>query len=130
MASSEIVIRARKFIANPLLARRQFVLDVYHPQTSSVSRVQLKKLIAQKFGCPENHVITFGMKTKFGGGKSSGFGLIYESLDLLKKYESKMRLVRNGYIQPQTKKGRRLKKEEKNKRKKIFGVKKEKKKKR
>ena len=125
MASSEIVIRARKFIANPLLARRQFVLDVYHPQASSVSKKDLRKLIAKKFGCPEQQVITFGLKTKFGGGKSSGFGLIYDSVDELMKYESKVRLIRNGYTQPQTKKGRRLKKEEKNKRKKIFGVKKE-----
>ena len=129
MASSEIVIRARKFIANPLLARRQFVLDVYHPQTASVSRVQLKKLVAQKFGCSEQTVITFGFKTKFGGGKSSGFGLIYDSVDQLMKFESKVRLVRNGYTQPKVKKGRRLKKEEKNKGKKLFGTKKDKKKK-
>ena len=128
MTSSEIVIRARKFIANPLLARKQFVLDVYHSQSASVSKTQLKKLISQKFGCPEQNVVTFGFKTKFGGGKSSGFGLIYDSSDELMKYESKVRLIRNGYIQPATKKGRRLKKEEKNKRKKIFGVKKEKKK--
>ena len=128
MTSSEIVIRARKFLANPLLARKQFVLDVYHPGKASVSRVQLRKLVSQKFGCPEQNVITFGFKTKFGGGKSSGFGLIYDSSDELMKYESKVRLVRNGLVQPVTKKGRRLKKEEKNKRKKIFGVKKEKKK--
>ena len=127
MASSEIVIRARKFLANPLLARRQFVLDVYHPQAASVSRVDMRKLIAKKFGCSEQHVITFGFRTKFGGGKSSGFGLIYESMDALKKFESKVRLVRNGLTQKKVKKGRRLKKEEKNKRKKIFGVKKEKK---
>ena len=127
MASTEIVIRARKFVANPLLARRQFVLDVYHPQAASVSRVNLRKLIAQKFGCSEQNVVVFGMKTKFGGGKSSGFGLIYDSVDQLMKYESKVRLVRNGLTQKKTKKGRRLKKEEKNKRKKIFGVKKEKK---
>ncbi|MEL6702618.1 MAG: hypothetical protein AAFO58_13210 [Pseudomonadota bacterium] len=127
MASTEIVIRARKFIANPLLARRQFVLDIYHPQSASVSRVQLRKLVAAKFGCPEQQVVTFGLKTKFGGGKSSGFGLIYDSVDQLMKYESKVRLVRNGLAEPVKKKGRRLKKEEKNKRKKIFGVKKEKK---
>ena len=125
MASSEIVIRARKFLQNPLLARKQFVLDVYHPNSASVSRAALKKLIAAKFGCPEQNVITFGFKTKFGGGKSSGFGLIYESIDALKKYESKVRLVRNGLITKAKKKGRRLKKEEKNKGKKFFGVKKE-----
>lgn len=31
---------------------------------------------------------------QFGGGKSTGFGLIYESVDAAKKFEPKYRLVR------------------------------------
>ena len=124
MASVDTVIRARKFLHNPLLARKQFVLDVYHPNAANVKGVHLKKLVANKFNCPSENVITFGFKTKFGGGKSSGFGLIYESMDALKKYESKVRLIRNGLLEKPKKKGRRLKKEDKNKNKKLFGVKK------
>ena len=36
----------------------------------------------------------FGFKTAFGGGKSTGFALIYDSLDEAKKFEPKYRLVR------------------------------------
>lgn len=36
----------------------------------------------------------FGFKTCFGGGKSTGFGLIYDSLDQAKKFEPKYRLAR------------------------------------
>lgn len=36
-----------------------------------------------------NQIIVFGFKTAFGGGKSTGFGLIYNSLDALKQFEPK-----------------------------------------
>ena len=39
-------------------------------------------------------VFTFGFKTQFGGGKSTGFALVYDSLDYAKKIEPKYRLVR------------------------------------
>lgn len=32
--------------------------------------------------------------TQFGGGKSTGFGLIYDTLDSAKKFEPKYRLIR------------------------------------
>lgn len=39
-------------------------------------------------------VFVFGFKTQFGGGKSTGFGLIYDNLAAAKKFEPKHRLVR------------------------------------
>ena len=33
---------------------------------------------------------------QFGGGKSTGFGLIYESLDAVKKFEPKHRRAKVG----------------------------------
>ena len=36
----------------------------------------------------------FGFRTDFGGGKSTGFALIYDSLEDAKKYEPKYRLAR------------------------------------
>lgn len=41
-------------------------------------------------------VVVFGFKTAFGGGKSTGFGLVYDNLEALKKFEPKHRLVRLG----------------------------------
>lgn len=40
----------------------------------------------------------FGFKTCFGGGKSTGFGLIYDSLDQAKKFEPKYRLARVSIV--------------------------------
>ena len=41
-----------------------------------------------------NCVFVFGLKTQFGGGKSTGFGLIYDNVQVAKQFEPKYRLVR------------------------------------
>lgn len=41
-----------------------------------------------------NRVILFGFRTAFGGGKSTGFALIYDTIEDAKKYEPKYRLAR------------------------------------
>ena len=67
-------------------------------------------------------VVLFGFRTAFGGGKSTGFGLIYDNMEALSKFEPKYRLVRAGlYERPQVG-GMKQKKEAKNKGKKIRGT--------
>jgi small subunit ribosomal protein S24e len=41
-------------------------------------------------------IFVFGFRTHFGGGKTTGFGMIYDSLDYAKKNEPKHRLARHG----------------------------------
>jgi hypothetical protein len=45
------------------------------------------------YSAPKDQVIVFGFRTQFGGGKSTGFALIYDSKDAL-KFEPRYRLVR------------------------------------
>jgi small subunit ribosomal protein S24e len=70
-----------------------------------------------------NCTFVFGLKTQFGGGKSTGFGLIYDNVDAAKKFEPKYRLIRNG-LATAISKSRKQRKERKNRVKKIRGVKK------
>lgn len=42
----------------------------------------------------QNTLFVFKFRTRLGGGKSTGFRLIYDSLDNVKKYEPKYRLIR------------------------------------
>jgi small subunit ribosomal protein S24e len=42
----------------------------------------------------EEVISVFGLKTVFGGGRTSGFVLIYDSLDARKKYDGKKMLKR------------------------------------
>ena len=50
-------------------------------------------------GSDTNLISLFGFRSKFGGGKSTGFCLIYDSADSAKKYEPKYRLIRNGFVE-------------------------------
>ena len=62
--------------------------------------------------------------SQFGGGKSTGFGLIYDSIDSAKKFEPKYRLIRNGLAEAPANKSRKQIKERKNRTKKLRGKKK------
>lgn len=73
-----------------------------------------------------NCIFVFGMRTQFGGGKSSGFGLIYDNVDFAKKTEPKYRLVRSE-LATKVSKSRKQIKERKNRTKKLRGSKKNKK---
>lgn len=51
----------------------------------------------------------FGFRTRFRGGKTTGFGLIYDSFDHAKKNEPKHRLARHGlYDQKKKKKVKKI----------------------
>jgi ribosomal protein S24E len=45
-----------------------------------------------------NCIFVFKFRTHFGGGKSSGFGLIYDNLESAKKFEPKYRLIRVRFV--------------------------------
>lgn len=65
--------------------------------------------------------VLFGFRTKFGGGKSTGFCLIYDNEESMQKFEPKHRLVRNGMAEKKET-SRKAIKEAKNKGKKIRGT--------
>jgi small subunit ribosomal protein S24e len=92
--SAPITLRTRKFITNRLLARRQFVIDVLHPSRPNVSKADLSEKLAALYKTDKNRVVTFGFRTQFGGGRSTGFALIYDDEASQKKFEPKYRLVR------------------------------------
>eukprot|EP00898_Chlorokybus_atmophyticus_P000375 jgi/Chlat1/1338/Chrsp119S01772 len=119
-------IRTRKFMTNRLLQRRQFVIDVLHPGRPNVSKAELKEKLQKIYEVRDlQQVSIFGFRTQFGGGKSTGFGLIYDSVESCKKFEPKYRLVRNG-LATRVEKSRKQIKERKNRARKIRGVKKNK----
>lgn len=58
-------------------------------------KVELKEKLARMYEAKDpNAIFVFKFRTHFGGGKSSGFGLIYDSVENAKKYEPKYRLIR------------------------------------
>ena len=65
-----------------------------HPELSNVSKTDIKSKLAQTLKTKDENISIFGLKTKFGGGRSTGFALIYDSLDARKKFDSKKMLRR------------------------------------
>ena len=65
-----------------------------HPDMPNVPKVEIRKKLATANKVKEDCVVVFGLKTKYGGGKSTGFALIYDSMDNRKKYDSRKNLLR------------------------------------
>ena len=114
-------VRTRKFLTNRLFNRRQMVVDVIHPGLPNVSHADLRKKLAEMYKATEDVVFCYGFRTQFGGGKSTGFALIYDNLESAKQYEPRYRLVRNKLADAKTG-SRKQKKERKNRLKKYRGV--------
>jgi len=111
-------------MANPLLFRRQMIVDVLHHGQKTPSKVELKEKLAKMYKVEDPQTIfLFGLKTIFGGGRTTGFGLIYETLAYAKKYEPRYRKVRQG-LMTFAPVARKQRKERKNRAKKVRGTKK------
>ena len=70
------------------------MIEMIHPEMANVPKKSIKAKLATMFKSKEESIALFGLKTKFGGGRSTGFALIYDSTDGRKKYDSKMNLKR------------------------------------
>lgn len=92
--TSKFVLYYRKFLKNPLLGRKQCVVELIHPESGSVSRAQVKEKLASMLKSKPECITVMGLKTKYGGGRSTGMALIYDSADLKKKYDSKKWLIK------------------------------------
>ena len=122
MSDGKFQLVTRKFMTNRLLNRKQFILDVNHPGRANVSKSDITAALATKYKVTDPKTIfVFGFRTKFGGGSSTGFGLIYDNVGQAQKFEPKYRLVRAGLLEKKHM-PRKQRKERKNKGKKVFGT--------
>merc|ERR1712087_123375 len=126
MTESSVTIRTKKFITNRLLQRKQFVCEMIRPGLAGVSKSDVKDKLAKMYKVADpSCILLYGFKVAFGGGRSTGFGMIYDSLTAAKKFEPKYRLTRFGMGKAKTQ-ARKQRKERKNRMKKVRGVKKSK----
>ena len=119
---SPVVIRTKKFLRNPLLGRRQFVLDIIHPGRANVPKAELQEKLAEMYKVADTNLIqVFGSKTQFGGGKTTAFCLVYDNVEVEKKFEPKYRLARVGLAKAREGSRKQIK-EKKNRDLKVWGV--------
>ncbi|MCJ1291636.1 hypothetical protein MMC34_003181 [Xylographa carneopallida] len=117
-----VTLRTRKFIRNALLGRKQMVVDVLHPNRANVSKDELRSKLAELYKTSKDQVSVFGFRTQYGGGKSTGFALLYDSVDAMKKFEPHYRLVRIGVANKIEKPSRQQRKQRKNRAKTLRGT--------
>jgi len=97
------------------------VVDVLHPNKASVSKSDIGEKLAKMYKSTPDVIMCFGFRTHFGGGRSTGFALIYDSMDYMKKFEPKYRLQRKK-LYKRERLGRKQRKERKNRMKKVRGT--------
>ncbi|KAH3861587.1 40S ribosomal protein S24-like [Dreissena polymorpha] len=124
MSEGTATIRTRKFMTNRLLCRKQMVVDVLHPGKATLQKTEIREKLARMYKTTPDLIFCFGFRTQFGGGKSTGFALVYDTLDYAKKFEPKFRLARQGLYEKPVRPGRKQRKEKKNRVKKVRGTKK------
>ncbi|ORY69100.1 ribosomal protein L23/L15e core domain-containing protein [Pseudomassariella vexata] len=124
MADSDapVTLRTRKFIRNPLLGRKQMVVDILHPSRPNISKDQLRDKLASMYKAQKDQISVFGLRTAFGGGKTTGFALVYDSPEAMKKFEPQYRLVRVGLATKVERASRQQRKQRKNRQKTLRGT--------
>ncbi|XP_033644096.1 40S ribosomal protein S24-like [Asterias rubens] len=121
MGDSAVTVRTRKFMTNRLLQRKQMIVDILHPGKATVPKTEVRDQLAKMYKTTSDVIFCFGFRTQFGGGKTSGFGLVYDTLDFAKKFEPKHRLARHGLYE-RKRPSRKQRKERKNRQKKVRGT--------
>ncbi|XP_039724077.1 40S ribosomal protein S24-like [Pteropus medius] len=108
-------------MTNRLLQRKQMVIDVLHPGTATVPETEIQEKLAEMYKTTPDIISVSGFRTHFAGGETTGFGIIYDSLDHAKNNESRHRRVGHGlYEKKQT--SRKQRKKCKNTVKKVGGA--------
>ncbi|XP_033108377.1 40S ribosomal protein S24-like [Anneissia japonica] len=125
MGDNAVTVRTRKFMTNRLLSRKQMIVDVIHPGKATVPKTEIREKLASMYKTTPDVVFCFGYRTQFGGGRTTGFALVYDTLDSAKKIEPKYRLQRHGLYEKK-RPTRKQRKERKNRMKKVRGTKKNK----
>ncbi|VCW79509.1 unnamed protein product [Gulo gulo] len=92
--NTTISISTRKFITDRL-QRKQMVTDVFLYGKATAPKTEVQEKLSKIHKTTLDVFFVFGFRTHFGGGKTTGFGLIYDSLDYAKKNEPKHRLARH-----------------------------------
>lgn len=99
---------------------------MYHPKAATVTRSEVVSILSTKFKADEKTIFVFGFKTQFGGGKTTGFACIYDSLEDAFDVEPSYRLRRSNPALAKKTTSRKSVREAKNKRKKLFATAKDK----
>ncbi|XP_019566672.2 small ribosomal subunit protein eS24 [Rhinolophus sinicus] len=119
--NNTVTLRTRESMTTRRLQRKQMVIDVLHPGKATVPKTEIWEKLAKMYKTTPEVIFVFGFRTHFSGGETTGFGVIYDSLDYTKKNEPKHKLARHGLYEKK-KTSRKQRKERKHRMKKVRGT--------
>ena len=119
---AKVTLFCKHMVDNPLLERKQMLIEIIHTDKQNVSKTMIKEKLASMFKCDVGVINVFGLKFKFGGGRSTGFALIYNSMDARKANDQKKSLRRDDLIAKTKTVGRKQGKEIKSRMKRVRGT--------
>ncbi|GJC98832.1 40S ribosomal protein S24 [Colletotrichum higginsianum] len=96
--------------------------DILHPGRANISKDELREKLGSLYKATKDQINVFGLRTQFGGGKTTGFALVYDSPEAMKKFEPHYRLVRVGFANKIEKASRQQRKQRKNRQKTLRGT--------
>lgn len=109
--AGDITIFTKRQVNNPLLCRKQMAIEIIHTSKVNVSKTQIREKLAKMFKTDVQCIAVFGLKFKFGGGRSVGFAFVYDSVDARKKNDQKCLLKRDSLFDKKKAHGRKQLKE-------------------
>lgn len=71
------------------------ITNILHPGKVTVSKTEIWEILAKMYKTMPNVFFVFGFEIHFGG-RTTGFGMIYDSLGYAKRNEPKNRFARHG----------------------------------
>ena len=126
--NNTVTIRTRKFMSNRLLQGKGMVIDVLHPEKTTVPKIEnvgdwpkhTRPHQMSSLCLNSEPILVVARRWCWGRllRVSLGFGMIYDSLDYVKKNESKQSIERHGPYEKK-KTSRKQQKELKNTMKKV-----------
>lgn len=110
---------------NPLLDRMELSLSIYHPSTGTPDKKVVAKMLSEQLNTPTDNIVVKDCYTRFGTHIATALVKVYNNKSSLEKIEHKFilnRILKEKEGKEVTRLPRKLRKEEKNKKKKIRGT--------
>lgn len=70
--------------------------DILHPGRAGISKDELADKLGGMYKAQKEQISVFGLRSQYGGGKTTGFALVYDSPEAMQKFEPRYRLIRVG----------------------------------
>jgi small subunit ribosomal protein S24e len=82
--------------ANPLLSRKEYLVEISHPQGPSPKREDVRKELSEMLKVPRDRLVVEWMRARYGASRSRGLVHAYEAPQALARTVREHIQVRNG----------------------------------